>query len=48
MKNCCLDPLHLASYHDFLLQAKSFRKQKVGLAGNRTPDHSHAKGVLYH
>ena len=20
----------------------------VGLAGNRTPDHSHAKGVLYH
>ena len=22
--------------------------QKNGLAGNRTPDHSHAKGVLYH
>ena len=24
------------------------RRQKDGLAGNRTPDHSHAKGVLYH
>ena len=23
-------------------------KKKAGLAGNRTPDHSHAKGVLYH
>ncbi|KAJ5732226.1 hypothetical protein N7493_003707 [Penicillium malachiteum] len=23
-------------------------RQKNGLAGNRTPDHSHAKGVLYH
>jgi hypothetical protein len=22
--------------------------KKDGLAGNRTPDHSHAKGVLYH
>ena len=23
-------------------------KKNHGLAGNRTPDHSHAKGVLYH
>jgi hypothetical protein len=24
------------------------KSKKNGLAGNRTPDHSHAKGVLYH
>ena len=23
-------------------------KRNYGLAGNRTPDHPHAKGVLYH
>ena len=27
---------------------KKEKQKKNGLAGNRTPDHSHAKGVLYH
>ena len=29
-------------------EGKGIKMQKDGDAGNRTPDHSHAKGVLYH
>jgi hypothetical protein len=36
-------PLHTTQHPDSTTAAK-----RDGLAGNRTPDHSHAKGVLYH
>ncbi|PYH48071.1 uncharacterized protein BP01DRAFT_175785 [Aspergillus saccharolyticus JOP 1030-1] len=31
-----------------LQRTRSSKKQKDGAAGNRTPDLSHAKGILYH
>jgi hypothetical protein len=38
-----------SQYHTIrIIHAKRSRSKKDGLAGNRTPDHSHAKGVLYH
>jgi hypothetical protein len=44
-QNKAPSPPHDAGQKAGEMQSK---KQKDGLAGNRTLDHSHAKGVLYH